>query len=203
MKVQMEEEFVNIDGYCDRLDQQLKSVHPLAFTKEENEIIKKELKKHESLGDSYHWLIGAGNVRMYGQGSNDILPKYNSFGMHILQNYEGYKHYCRQNYPKVNEQVCAGVHSTLKPVGDLDKIPNSDFGFYREYKAREDHESNLKIKQNIEKAVLYFGLLLYLLQVRLDQKKLICLVVAGNTILMAASLTKPFTKFGWDAKAYL
>lgn len=122
--------------------------------------------------------------------------------LHQVSTHYAYEQWCQDNHPEYDTFKCARVYGLLKKHDDFDRIMDFDrsyFGYHDNYWTKQP----LWILRGIAKNILYVGILLHLLKVKIPKNLMIGTLCICNTILMVPSLWMPFRRFGPDYTAYI
>ena len=90
----------------------------------------------------------------------------------------------------------------MKRHDDFDRVMDFDRSFFG-YPDKFWSEQPLWWLRGIAKVILYAGLLLFLLEIRLPKSGLLTFTFLANTILLVPSLWMPFHRYGPDFTAYV
>ena len=203
---------VNIDFYCDNVGQELVDLHPIQILKhpESSQKIENGLKKFKDIEHMKNYshigpLMGHRSlwkdIAWWPDRHMDL--NFISPFVHQIVYHYAYEQSCRENHPEYADVFkCAREYSFLKKHDDYDRIMDFDrsyFGHHSKYWT----EQPLWILRDIAKHILYIGLFLHMLKIRIPQTTMISIMCIGNVILMIPSLWMPFRRFGPDYTAYL
>jgi len=125
--------------------------------------------------------------------------------LHFLSAHHGYEDLCRAEYPDFNDNEihrCSMVYSYFKRHDDYDRIMDFDRSFFGYHDDIEQKDPMIKLRL-IGKWILYFGLLLYLLEIQIEKNVMIWSMCVLNFILLLPSLWMPFRRYGPDFTAYV
>jgi len=102
--------------------------------------------------------------------------------MHWMSTYYPFKDYCKQNHPDSDPSRCAYVYMFAKKHHDFDRVMDFDRGYF-DYTDEEAHKAPLWKLRNNSKYFLHFGLLLFLLGIKVNKTMMLTLVFFGNFAL--------------------
>lgn len=88
--------------------------------------------------------------------------------LHHLSSHYPYEDWCTVNHPTLDKFKCAMVYSYFKKHDDYDRIMDFDRSFFG-YHDDVEQKQPMIILRNTAKYILYFGLFLHLLQIRLNK----------------------------------
>ena len=202
---------INIDHYCDNIGHELIDMHPSYIHKhpESSAKIRNALAKLNDTDfmKNYSYVGPLMGHRSF-WGSQAWWPdrwmdlNYISPFIHQLTTHVAYEKLCLEHHAEYDKFKCARVYAFLKKHDDFDRIMDFDRSFFG-YHDWVWTQQPLWILRNIAKVILYIGLVIHFLKIRIPQQKMIAIMCIGNIILMLPSLWMPFRRFGPDYTAYL
>lgn len=122
--------------------------------------------------------------------------------LHFFSTHLKYQEWCAEMHPDWDTYKCGMIYMYHKKHDDFDRIMDFNRSFFGYY---DDIEQSwlLWAIRDYSKYLLYFGLLLHLLQIRLPGWFMISLMCAFNFLTYLPSLYMPFKRFGPDYTAYI
>jgi hypothetical protein len=137
--------------------------------------IKKELQLKST--SQFHYLNKVLNEVW--QGSEHHTIRIASPLVRLLSSHYPYEDWCAEKHPEVDSTICASVYFFLKPQGDYDKIMDWDRTYF-DYTDERSTRNIMIYQRIISKWVLYGGLLLYLVEVKINTTALLWFVFLFN-----------------------
>lgn len=97
--------------------------------------------------------------------------------------------------------MCANTFIHFKPHQEYDKILGPETDVYFNYKTKSQYVANSL--QLLDKAILYIGLLAYILEIQVDNRAILLLLFTGSFALSLPLLYMPFVRYCNDYTAYI
>lgn len=196
---------LRIDEYCDNMWQEGRMLSPYMISKEdggrEAEELEKNLKLAEDSRYFYYWKEPM-KESWFGRRAVHHEMSMISPIMHWVSTYYPFKDHCEKNYPSNDPSRCAFVHVYAKKHNDYNSIMDWDRTYF-DYSDEEAQKKPLIYQRNYTRYFLHFGLLLYLLGIKVNRSLMIWTVFLVNLALQCGSLYMPFRRFGPDTTAYI
>lgn len=107
--------------------------------------------------------------------------------LHFVSNHYAYRDWCAAMHADVDVEYCTMVYSYFKQHDDYDRIMDFDKSFFG-YFDDQLEKAPLYFMRDAARYLLYLGLLLYMLKVRLGEGLVVTLTVVLNFAMFAPSL---------------
>ena len=166
---------LNIDQYCDNMHQELHDAHPYSIVRDEESFHK--LEKHldhflspENAAEFFYAAPLMGRRSWWHEQTwwpdrHMDLQLVSPF-VHLLTTHGSYEDWCSQMHPSLDSYRCAIAYGYFKSHDDYDRILDFDRTFFG-YFDDQVQKAPLYILRNISIWILYTGLLLYMLKIKL------------------------------------
>ena len=122
--------------------------------------------------------------------------------LHFFSSHYRYQEWCKEMHSDKDPYRCGIIYTYHKNHDDFDRIMDFDRTFFGYY----DSSLSGKVLYGVRDAaryLLYAGLLLHLLQIRIPSSVLIGFMLVVNMVAYLPHLWMPFKRFGPDYRAYV
>lgn len=102
--------------------------------------------------------------------------------MHWVSTFYAFKDQCKRDHPDIDPSRCANVYTFAKKHHDFDRVMDWDRGYF-DYTNEEWHKVPLIWLRTYTRYFLHFGLLLYMLGIKINQTFMLTLILVANFAL--------------------